>query len=197
MSTHSTSVRSSTEEKALKLLGQGYGAGIVASACGVSESRISQLLSDPVFAEEVASLRFASLQKHNEVDSQYDDIEKKLLDTLNDLLPLMMRPMEVLKAISVINAAKRRGASAPEQITHQNAVVNLVMPVKIVNKFTTNITNQVIQAGSQTLETVQSSALLDKLKQKSLNAPNAQILEIGEINHGNPQLAISDGTRSS
>lgn len=164
MSTHSTSVRSATEERALKLLGSGLGPEVVASAVGVSTSRISQLLSDPEFSEQVAELRFTSLQKHNDRDNEYDSLEDKLLKTLKDLLPLMMRPMEVLKAIQVINAAKRRGQSAPEQITHQNQVVNLVMPTFITQKFTTNINNQVIQAGSQTLETIQSGTLLARAK---------------------------------
>lgn len=160
--------RSSTEEKALNLLGLGYGPEVVATAVGVSTSRISQLLSDENFAADVAELRFTNLKKHNELDSKYDSMEDELVDKLKDLIPLMMRPLEVLKAISVINAAKRRGQSAPEQITHQNQVINLIMPIKIVQKFTTNINNQVIQAGTQELLTVQSGhmeSLLNKRKE--------------------------------
>ncbi len=159
-STVNTVVRGATEERALKLLGSGCGPEVVATAIGVSVSRISQLLSEPEFAAAVSELRFQNLQKHNEMDSKYDTMESKLLTQLEDLLPLMMRPMEILKAIQVINAAKRRGQSAPESITHQNTVVNLVMPTQIVQRFTTNINNQVINAGNQTLETMQSSQML-------------------------------------
>lgn len=158
--TPSTSVRNATEQRALALLGSGCGPEVVASALGVSASRISQLLSEESFAIEVANLRFQNLQKHNEIDSTYDALEKKLLGQLEDVLPLMMRPNDILRAVSVINGAKRRGQSAPEQITHQNQVVNLTMPIKIVQQFTTNIQNQVVQAGSQTLETIQAGALL-------------------------------------
>jgi hypothetical protein len=168
-------VRGATEERALKLLGSGCGPEVVATAVGVSVSRISQLLSEPEFAAAVSELRFQNLQKHNEMDSKYDTMEQKLLDQLQDVLPLMMRPMEILKAIQVINAAKRRGQSAPESITHQNTVVNLVMPTQIVQRFATNINNQVINAGNQTLETMQSSQML-------VTAKAREIARLGESN---------------
>jgi hypothetical protein len=167
-STVNTVVRGATEERALKLLGSGCGPEVVATAVGVSVSRISQLLSEPEFAAAVSELRFQNLQKHNEMDSKYDTMEKKLVDQLEDLLPLMMRPMEILKAIQVINGAKRRGQSAPESITHQNTVVNLVMPTTLIQKFTTNINNQVINAGNQTLETMQSSQMLVASKAREM-----------------------------
>jgi hypothetical protein len=159
-------VRGTTEQRALTLLGSGLGAEVVASAAGVSISRISQLLSEPDFAAAVAELRFKSLSKHNERDNEYDEIESSLVARLKDLMPLMHRPMEVLKAIQVINAAKRRGQSAPDTLTNQSNVVNLVMPTMIVQKFTTNINNQVIQAGAQTLETMQSHKLLESSASK-------------------------------
>lgn len=174
----SNKVWNSTEERALQLLGSGCGPEVVATAIGVTVSRISQLLSEPEFAAAVSELRFTHLQSHNTRDTAYDSMEDALIEKLSDLMPLMMRPMEVLKAIQVINAAKRRGQSAPESITHQNTVVNLVMPTQIIQKFTTNIHNQVTNAGSQTLETMQSSTLLANAKKKAESI-------VGELSNGN------------
>jgi hypothetical protein len=154
----------STEDRALSLLGQGLGPEIVAAAVGVSTSRISQLLSTPEFAGRVAELRYENLAKHNTRDNAYDKMEDSLLEKLKDCLPFMMRPMEILKAIQVINAAKRRGSSAPESITSQQTVVQLIMPTQILQSFTTNINNQVIKAGQQDLVTVQSSNMDSLLK---------------------------------
>jgi hypothetical protein len=165
MSTTTTS----TESRALSLLGQGLGPEIVAAAIGVSTSRISQLLSDPDFSSQVADLRFKNLSKHNERDNSYDALEDTLVEKLKDLLPYMMRPMEVLKAIQVINAAKRRGSSAPEAITAQQTVVQLVMPTQIIQSFTTNINNQVVKAGTQDLVTVQSSNMTKMLEARKGN----------------------------
>ena len=166
-----SSTTSSTESRALSLLGQGLGPEVVAAAVGVTTSRISQLLSDPKFAAEVAELRYENLAKHNTRDNAYDSLEDTLLERLKDLLPLMMRPMEILKAIQVINAAKRRGTSAPESITNQQTVVQLVMPTQIIQSFTTNINNQVVKAGEQDLITVQSSNMT-KLLAASKGAQN-------------------------
>jgi hypothetical protein len=164
-------INTSTESRALTLLGQGIPPSVVASSLGVSESRISQLVSDPEFAAKVAELRYNSLQKHNERDSKYDALEDKLIERLQDLLPLMMRPLEVLRAIQTINGAKRRGASAPESITAQQTVITLNIPTQIIQHFKTNQQNHVIQAGSQTLLTLQSGTLLKKVKQNDSTVP--------------------------
>lgn len=145
-----------SESRALTLLGSGLGPEAVATAVGISVSRISQLLSDPEFAAEVSELRFKNLQKHNIRDESYDDIEDKLIKQLSDVLPLMMRPMEILKAIQVINGAKRRGQSAPESITNTQTVVNIVLPTSMIRQFEVNANNQVIKAGAQELLTMQS-----------------------------------------
>jgi hypothetical protein len=143
----------------------------VAAAVGVSTSRISQLLSTPEFAAQVAEGRYENLAKHNTRDLAYDQMEDSLLEKLKDCLPFMMRPMEILKAIQVINAAKRRGSSAPESITSQQTVVQLIMPTQILQSFTTNINNQVIKAGQQDLVTVQSASM-DKLLSSSKGVSN-------------------------
>lgn len=167
----STNLNVSTSERALTLLGQGIPPGIVAATCGVSESRISQLISEPEFAAQVAELRFNNLQAHTARDNRYDTIEDKLSNKLEDLLPLMMRPMEVLKAIQIINAAKRRGASAPESMLTQQTIINLTIPTQLIQKFQTNAQNHVIQAGEQTLLTLQSGSLLSKVKGAHHDSP--------------------------
>lgn len=177
MSNISNAKWNATEEKAIKLLGSGCNPEQVATAIGVTPSRISQLLADQAFAQAVAELRYQALAAHNETDAAYDSIENALIEKLADVLPLMMRPMEILKAIQVINGAKRRGQSAPEQIVHQNTVVNLVMPTQIIQKFSMNSNNQITDVGSQTLETIQSGTLLSQAKAKLGAAINVPVIE--------------------
>jgi hypothetical protein len=154
-----------TSDRALVLLGQGVPPSIVAASIGVSESRISQLVSEPEFAAAVAELRYDAIQKHSTRDAKYDSIEDTLIDKLKDLIPLMMRPREVINAIQVINAAKRRGSSTPDAIIAQQTVINLTLPVQIIEHFRTNSQNHVIQAGAQELLTLQSSTLLTRTKE--------------------------------
>lgn len=164
--------RSQSAQRALKLLGSGCGASVVATACGISESAVSQMLADTEFAKEVSELRFHNLNKHNEHDNILDEMEVTLAASLKEQLPLLMRPADILRALQVVNNMKRRGQSAPEQLLQQNQVVQLLMPVVITQKFTTNVNNQVIIAGNQTLETIQGSVLLNAAKAKQAGLHN-------------------------
>lgn len=173
-----TNARTLTEERALVLLGSGVAPAMVAASLGVSESLISQLLSNDAFATEVAELRFESLQKHNRRDSDYDKLEDALLEKMQDCVPLMHRPMEILKAISVVNAAKRRGQSTPESITNKQQVIQLQIPVQVINKFSTNLSGQVTSITdsenvTQQLITIQSGALGTLLKERKNEHENA------------------------
>lgn len=158
-------IPNSIEERALNLLGSGVQAESVANALGVTSGRISQLLAEENFALRVASLRYESLQKHTIRDNKYDSLEDQLLDKLQRNLSLIIRPETLLKAIAVVNSAKRRGQSAPEQSVNKTMIVNLLLPTKIIQHFSTNIDNQVIKAGSQELVTIPSSTLLKQTKE--------------------------------
>ena len=155
----------STEERALKLLGEGVAAEQVAAAVGVTPSRISQLLSDERFSARVAELRYINLSKHNARDASLDALEDEIIQKLQQTLPLVMRPMELTRMLQTVNAAKRRGSSTPDAILTKQQVVTLNLPQVVINKFTTNIQNQVVQAGEQQLITMQSGTLLEKVKQ--------------------------------
>jgi hypothetical protein len=166
----STSTTSTTSERALSLLGQGVPPVAVANALGVDQSRITQLLSDPEFAVKVIELKFEALSKHNQRDQSIDGLEDKLLDKLRDCLPYMTRPMEILKSFSVINAAKRRGTIAQDGLIGQKqTIIQLNIPQIVIDKFQTNIHNQVVQVGQQSLLTIQSGQLL-----KTVDAQNVR-----------------------
>lgn len=171
-----------TEERALTLLGSGIAPETVAASLGVSASRISQLLSDEEFASKVATLRYENLAKHNTRDSSYDDLEDRLIEKMQDCIPLMHRPMEILKAISVINAAKRRGQSTPESIIEKQAIIQLTVPVQIINKFQTNIQGQVTSIGEKSLVTIQSGSLDSLIKEKQ---------NVGALTKGSTAVAAS------
>ncbi len=156
---------SSVEEKAIQLLGSGISAESCAAALGVSPSRISQLMADPVNANIVAQLRYESLQSHNKRDSAYDSLEDSLIDKLKGSIGLLVRPDQILKAITVVNGAKRRGQSAPDTTNTTNNIVNLTIPAAVAAKFITNGANQVIQAGDQELITMSSGTLLKQVEE--------------------------------
>ena len=154
-----TQALTSAESRSLKLLGDGINPAQVSAATGLSESRISQLLSDPEFAEQVATLRYQNLVKHNERDLKYDELEDLFLQKLKDLAPFVMRPMEASRILQQLNSAKRRGASAPDSITQKQEFINLTIPVQVINQFKMNSQGQVVEVGEQVLTTVPSNTL--------------------------------------
>ena len=161
-----------TEDRAKQLLGCGVAAEQVAAALGVTPARISQLLADENFAKEVAELKYSALLSHSARDDKADTIEDKLLEKIESLLPLMMRPMEAIKAYQVVNGAKRRGSQGLQGATASQSIVQIAIPVQITQRFVTNIQNQVVQAGDQQLLTIQSGSLL-----KSISAESPELVK--------------------
>jgi hypothetical protein len=152
-----------TAARILEMLGNGLSPTVVSSALGVSESYISQLLSEEQFSVQVTGLRYANLQAATSRDRNYDAMEDTLIDKMRELIPLMYKPMEVLRAITVINAAKRRGADAPDNTVIHQTIVQLTLPQVVASKFVTNVNNQVIEAGNQELITIAANHLTSKL----------------------------------
>jgi len=161
------------ESKALTLLGNGHANHVVAQATGLSDSRISQLLSEDWFKGAVNELKYKALLKHNELDEIYDTTESELAEKLKKQVGMMFRPMEILKAISTINALKRRGVSSPESISTQQPALSLVLPVVVVQQFVKSLNNQVVEVDSQPLVTIQPGQL-QRLQQNGTQPRIAQ-----------------------
>ncbi len=159
-------ITSGVEERALSLLGSGIAAEQVAAALGVTPSRIAQLLAVESFSKQVADLRYDNLQKHNVRDEAYNNLEDRLLTKLNSAIPMLIKPRDIIDALSKVNAAKRRGQSAPTQVNNTQNVVNLVLPAIITERFAIDLNNQVTRAGEQELLTMPSGNLLKQVEEK-------------------------------
>jgi transcriptional regulator with XRE-family HTH domain len=164
-----TSVASTIEQRALELLGQGVQQSQVASALGVSESYISQLLSDTLFAEKVTQLRFEKLKANNARDAKYDALEDTLLNQFEQALPFIVKPFELMRALKTVNEAKRRGQITNDQTEIAGKVVALVMPTKIIERYVITGTNQVVEVGNQPLLTIQPEKLKELVERQPQN----------------------------
>jgi len=175
---------SGLETKALELLGSGQTQEVVASTLGVTPGRISQLMAAEDFAALVQAKRYDNLQKHNKLDAGYDSAEQKLQDKLLRAIPLMFKSQEILRALQVVNMAKRKGAPVQPVSTNAgtNQVVSLTLPVQIINKFSTNLNNQILEANGQSLVTV-TPAMLAKVsnetKELQDESSNARVSKSG------------------
>lgn len=151
------------QAQALKFLGQGISAVMVASTLGVSEGLVSQFLAEPRFAEEVTRLKLEALQKQTSVDNKYLEYEDRLLDKFGKVIPLMTKPMEILKGLQVLNATKRRGMADAPVGMGTSQIVQINIPVHVSQKFITNTHNQIVEIhdedGSRSLVTATPQAV--------------------------------------
>lgn len=165
------------EERAIAMLGSGIPQNQVALALGVTESMISQMMSGEEFAVAVNDLRFKSLSRNTAIDDKYLQLEEQLQNKLEKVLPLIAKPRDVIMALTAINNAKRRGAQIQDTAgTRSTQIVNLSLPVSIVNQYVSNGNNQIVEVRdesgkSQSLITASSSSL-DRLSEEVLGTGN-------------------------
>lgn len=133
------------QRKSLSLLGQGISPVMVASTLGVSESLISQYLAEERFASEVTKLKLAALQKQTGVDNKYLEAEEKMVDKLLKVIPLMTKPMDILRGIQVINATKRRGMSDAPVGGAVTNIVQINLPQQMAARFITGAAQQIVE----------------------------------------------------
>lgn len=148
-----------------ELLGSGLSNDAVATAVGCDASYISQLMSAPEFSEAVIALRAAALEANTKRDKKIDGIEDQLIDKLDDMVAqgMIYKPGDILKSFAVVNAAKRRGVPQHESLILNQKIVNLNIPIQVVQQFVTNVKNEVIEAEGQTLVTMPAAELIKTL----------------------------------
>lgn len=148
------------------LLGINLAPETVASAVGCSVSYISQLMSQEDFAGEVAEKRATSLQQQTIRDKSIDSIEDKVIARLEEAVDsrAFYKPNDLLRAFHILNGAKRRGTSVQAGAVMNTTVISLVIPSKVVNKFTVSPRGEVIDVAGQTLVTMPSNELINKLR---------------------------------
>lgn len=153
------------KDRILNLLGQGIAPVIVAQTVGCNPSYISQLLQEEEFALAVAKLRCEGIEKEVNRDNKYDALEDKLLEKLENVLPFMLKPRDILDALTRINAAKRRATvGVSETGTGKTTIINLTLPTIVVQKYQTNQNNEVIDVSGRALINLPPQTLLKSLE---------------------------------
>lgn len=184
------------QSKALSLLGQGISPVMVASTLGVSESLISQYISDKKFSEEVTKLKLASLQVQTEIDSKHMKAENMLLDKLIKTIPLISKPMDILRGIQVINATKRRGLGDTPVPTNHTQIVQINLPASMAARFVTNTANQIVEIqdsiGARSLVTSTPEAVSRYALEATQVSEVSEICE--DIQNGYEQIEHDNGS---
>jgi transcriptional regulator with XRE-family HTH domain len=164
------------------LLGDGLTTEVVARAVGCTSSYISQLMADEDFRTEVAEMRVRALAGHTERDKRIDSIEDRLLSKLEEVVPHMYKPADILRATVAVNAMKRRGATSNDQqnIMHTQ-VVNINLPPAAARQFVINQEGVVIEADKETLVTMPATQLMRKLAEEAAGTQKEKYATAGRF----------------
>ena len=141
----------------------------VAKVLNVTESYVSQIVSEPDFQQKLSAARVKNLVEETEHDDKLGKTEAKALDRVNTMLDYVTKPLEAARIFQILNASKRRGVTEAEKalvVNSQNTVVMLQLPEVVKQKFITNANNEVVQIGDRPMVTMDSQLLLAKTKEK-------------------------------
>ncbi len=157
------------EDKVLELLGAGYKPPMVASILGITESRISQLLAVDSFASKVLAMRLSRAKGTIDRDTKWDKIEDALLKKFEDVIVFMNDPLKLLRALQVVNAAKRRGAGTSDasEAGMTGTIVQINAPKNVVMQFITNGNNEVVEVGGRSMVPMASKKVMEELKRQT------------------------------
>lgn len=168
------------KERGLALLGSGLKPVDVATAIGCDPSLVSQWLMDDAFRQQVLALRLQNLQANTLRDKRIDQIEDDLIEKLQENIKYMTKPRDILMAFNIVNAAKRRGATAAGDISLTQNVVTINLPPAAKNFFfpKTNAQGEVIQVGEQVTVTKGLQQLMQErlLKNRKNSSEEANVI---------------------
>lgn len=165
----------------LELYSQGVTPLEIAKTLGITASAVTQLMDSPDLAPQIQAIRDAQLLRSSQLDVKYDKLEEKLLDRLESVSALLLKPEQIMNVLEKINRAKRRGIAftenkAPAQVVH------LHLPQQMIQRVTVNTKNQVVSVGGQQLITMQSSNI-----PKLAEASNARTPQHPQLTQQTPQ----------
>lgn len=168
----------STEENILRLLTDGHSREVVASTLGITESFISQCLSNEDFRSELAARKSLVLDRYKKLDDGYDRLEQDVQTRLEHSIMMVSRPLELAAILVKLNSAKRRlqDSSIVQNTNTVQNITNINMPVTIVHKFTKTDKGHVVAIDEKSIVTIQANSL-DGLVQKHLTMQVEQIPE--------------------
>ena len=148
----------SIKERAFRLLTSGASPQQAAFAVGCTPAYISQLLADEEFSMAVALARSKymqdKLEREQRMDDKKDNIEEQLLTKLEQLVPYMNKPQDIMQALRIANQLKRSQSPQAPQAMEATQSVRLSLPAHLLQKAKVQIQispqGEILSANNQT-----------------------------------------------
>lgn len=169
------------DNQIVEFLSKGFNQTQVAQICSCTQAYVNQVASARAEDIEVAKA-VATIQKQ-EIDQSYDDLEELLLERLKVVLPYETNTQVLLRAVQVVNAAKRKTEPVHSPVAPGTTTINqaiLVMPTRFVQApqaqpdIVINGNNEIVEIEGRPLINASSSAINNMLNQHTLQQRLAQ-----------------------
>ena len=181
-----------SKEQIIAMAESGISHTMIASRVGVSESYISQVLSEDSIRARTIQAQLAVLDERTARDAKYDAIEDALLEKTSQIVPNLYKPQDIIKVLMMINKAERRGASSQQLAelanSRQDSVVPLELPERIRTKIIKSHTKEVISVNGRGLITKDSRTLLQEIESEKTLLPVDPL----DVDLPEPQLESSN-----
>lgn len=175
----------------LDLLSRGAGASDVARLASVSPAFISQLQSDPQFAQELAEKRAlhaaerdSRANKTQAIHKKYLDLEENLLDKLTiQAKSGLLKPIEQMKLLQIV-AAKKEPIGPLDPAAQQGQVQHITqisLPVQIAAQFVLNQNKEIVGTTDGKSFAPMSTRGLQDMANRALPAPKPQMHKSEDI----------------
>lgn len=160
------------------LLGRGLSGNIVASSVGCDPSYISQLMENEDFKREVLELRARGAEGAIERDGKWDSLEQKALSKMEEILPMVMRPADIIRIAQIANAAKRTARELANGGDTAGDVVKITLPASATVYLQMNAQSQVVQIDDRSTAPLPTSHLQKMLTDRRTVREEAGLVEI-------------------
>lgn len=155
------------KDRIIELLGNGIPATNVAEALGVSDSYISQIMSEEGVMEQVQAKRAVRFSKFADRDDFLEQAEEAALKRAAYLIPFMTKAGEAARVYSMLNNAKRKTSMQNANTAAPSTIVNLNIPTTARVNFTMSSDKQVIEVAGRSMVTMPAKTLAQKLEERN------------------------------
>jgi hypothetical protein len=124
-------------------------------------------MAEDAFRDQVLELRAVALTAATERDRKTDTLEERALSKLDAMLDWVTKPGDMLKFFQVLNAAKRRGTTATDNLVINQQIVNLQLPANALQKLVMDARGEVVEIDGQSMLTMQPATLIKQIVAES------------------------------
>lgn len=161
------------KDEVAKLLAAGMSETTVANICGCDPSYISQLKTDPAFADKMQSLRMSKFASQVDNDGKLGDARTKIVNKLLEAVDNVYKPMEVMALFRTINEAKL-WTGVGEVKPEETRVVPIALPPVVQVHLQFNNNNEIVVADGRVLQNLPAQVIGNMLDSRRITNANKQ-----------------------